>query len=155
MSRLPASLFAATLPAALCGRDAVAQQAVNATPPQLFSAAYIAQVLGSLTLVFLAIFLVVFFLRRVNRIGGGPGGALRVLASASVGQRERVVLIEVGEEQLLIGVAPGNVRALHALQRPVEAPGTRPAQVPADFASLLRSARSVGTGSRTESGAGK
>jgi flagellar protein FliO/FliZ len=155
MSRLPASLFVATLPAALFGRDAVAQQAANAPPPQLFSAGYIAQVLGSLTLVFLGIFLVVFFLRRVNRIGGGPGGALRVLASASVGQRERVVLIEVGEEQLLIGVAPGNVRALHALQRPVEAPGTRPAQAPADFASLLRSARSVGAGSRTEPGAGK
>ena len=155
MSWLPARALALTLPAALPAREAMAQQAANAAPPpQLFSAGYIAQVLGSLALVFLAIFLVVFFLRRVNRIGGGAGGALRVLASASVGQRERVVLIEVGEQQLLIGVAPGNVRALHALERPVEAPGARPAQAPADFASLLRAASPIGAGSRAERGAG-
>jgi len=155
MIALSARMFAMTLPMALPGREVMAQQAANpAAPPQLFSAGYIAQVLGSLALVFLGIFLVVFLLRRVNRIGGGAGGALRVLASASVGQRERVVLIEVGEQQLLIGVAPGNVRALHTLERPVAAPGTRPARAPADFASLLRAASPTGTGSRMQPGAG-
>jgi len=141
MSRLPVTSKVTMLPVALLARDAAAQQAVNATPPpQLFSAGYIAQVLGSLALVFVGIFLVVFLLRRVNRIGGGAGSALRVLASASVGQRERVVLLEVGEEQLLIGVAPGSVRALHTLERPIETPDQRSLQQPADFASLLRAA---------------
>lgn len=155
MSPLPARLLTMTLPAALSGREVMAQQVASpAPPPQLFSAGYIAQVLGSLALVFLGILLVVFFLRRVNRIGGGAGGALRVLASASVGQRERVVLIEVGEQQLLIGVAPGSVRALHTLERPVATPGTRPVPAPADFASLLRAASPVGAGSRTQRGAG-
>ena len=51
-----------------------------------------------------------------------------------VGQRERVVVVEVGGSWLVLGVAPGQVRALHTLpaQTPLETPsaglqGTTPA----------------------------
>jgi flagellar protein FliO/FliZ len=36
-----------------------------------------------------------------------------------VGQRERVVLIQVGSQQLLLGVAPGRVQTLHVLEEPI------------------------------------
>ena len=52
----------------------------------------------------------------------GSDGALKVLASMSMGQRERVVLLQVGEKQLLIGVAPGQINTLHELQTPVTPP---------------------------------
>ncbi|QDF99790.1 flagellar biosynthetic protein FliO [Azoarcus sp. DD4] len=45
----------------------------------------------------------------------GAASALKVLGAAPVGPRERVVLVEVGSEVLVLGVAPGNVRTLHII----------------------------------------
>ncbi|MDP5052889.1 MAG: flagellar biosynthetic protein FliO, partial [Congregibacter sp.] len=106
--------------------------------PELFSASYLFQVIGSLLLVFVCLFVVVYFLKRFNGVGAGSSAALRVIASASVGQREKVVLLEVGGEQLLIGVAPGAVRTLHVLKEPVAVDGARDSST--DFAAVLRSA---------------
>ena len=43
---------------------------------------------------------------------------MRVVSSVGVGQRERAVLLQVGEQQVLLGVGPGNVRALHVFDEP-------------------------------------
>lgn len=53
-------------------------------------------------------------------VGAGAGaGALRILGGLSVGTRERVVLIQVGDQQLLLGVAPGSVKTLHVLDESI------------------------------------
>ncbi|MEM1187746.1 MAG: flagellar biosynthetic protein FliO [Pseudomonadota bacterium] len=117
---------------------------VNANAPQeLFSAGYLAQVLGSLMLVFVCLFAVVYLLRRFNGVRIGPGTPLRVLGSASVGQREKVVLLEAGKEQLLLGVAQGSVRTLHVFDKPVVVADTDASAAP-DFAAVLRSANPLG-----------
>ncbi|MFB4204182.1 flagellar biosynthetic protein FliO [Arhodomonas sp. KWT2] len=79
-------------------------------------------------------------MRRMGRFGSNAGGRLRVLGAVPVGQRERVVLLQAGERQLLIGVAPGSVRTLQVLDEPI-APvdgGGAPAQT--GFAARLRGA---------------
>jgi len=56
------------------------------------------------------------------RYGGAQGiagGSLRVVASLAVGQRERAVVVQVGDRQLLLGVAPGRVELLHELGAPL------------------------------------
>lgn len=64
------------------------------------------------------LFGVAWFLRRFAAQQKLPGGgALRVIAGTAVGQRERVVLVEVGETWLVVGVAPGHVSALHAMPK--------------------------------------
>lgn len=132
--------------ASVLALPAIAQERsiVNAkAAPELFSAAYLAQVLGSLLLVFLCLFAVIYLLRRVNRVGGGANAALRVIGSASVGQREKVVLIEAGKEQLLLGVAQGSVRTLHVFSEPVvDADAAQNGA--ADFATVLRAANPLG-----------
>jgi flagellar protein FliO/FliZ len=50
-----------------------------------------------------------------------PEGVVRVRGGIAVGQRERVVVVEVRDTWLVLGVAPGTVRALHSLPRPPEA----------------------------------
>jgi flagellar protein FliO/FliZ len=81
---------------------------------------------GSLVQLGLGLFAVIllivglgWLMRRIGGLPGGQGGALRVLGGLSMGTRERVVLIQVGETQLLLGVAPGRVQTLHVLDRPV------------------------------------
>ena len=113
------------------------------TPTELFSAGYLFQVLGSLVLVFVCLFAVVYFLKRFNGVSVGSASALRVIGSASVGQREKVVLMEVGGEQLLIGVAPGSVRTLHVLPEPVIDTSAQESGSP-DFAAVLRAANPLG-----------
>jgi len=75
-----------------------------------------------------------------KRLGGVPStrGPLRVVASQNVGARERVVVLELGESWLVVGVAPGSVSALDKVAKqalPVE-PTAR-----ATFQSLLERAR--------------
>lgn len=71
----------------------------------------------------------------VRRAGGlqiKQGTGLRIVAGITVGPRERVVVIEIAGEQMLLGVAPGQVNLLHRFEEPVIAAGSD------DFASKIR-----------------
>ena len=85
----------------------------------LFTGDYLLQVVGSFFLVICALLAVMLLLKRFNTIGTSMGGHIEILASASLGQRERAILLQVGEEQILVGVAPGNVTTLHHISHPV------------------------------------
>lgn len=71
---------------------------------------------------------IAWLLKRSGRFQTGAGGGLRILGGLSMGARERVVLIQAGETQLLLGVAPGRVQTLHVLDQPLQpqhvAPGS-------------------------------
>jgi flagellar protein FliO/FliZ len=78
-------------------------------------AAGLAQVTLSLVLVLGAIFAAAWVMRRLRGVTGQrASSAIVVVAEQTVGPRERVVLLQVGGERVLIGVAQGSVRALHA-----------------------------------------
>lgn len=77
---------------------------------------------------FLGLFIIVglivglaWFMRRMGSMSGVSSGNLKVLGGISVGQRERVVLVQAGETQLLVGVAPGEIRTLHVMDEPITA----------------------------------
>lgn len=78
----------------------------------------------ALGVVLAAIIGLAWLLRRVVRFNHGANGQLRILGGLSVGSRERIVLVQVGKAQLLVGVAPGRVQTLHILDEPIEAPGS-------------------------------
>lgn len=53
-----------------------------------------------------------------RRLGFQPsrqGGLIKVVGSASLGARERVVVVEVADTWLVLGVATGSVRRLHTM----------------------------------------
>lgn len=62
---------------------------------------------------------IAWLLKRTGRFQLAAGGGLRILGGLSMGARERVVLLQVGDTQLLVGVAPGRVQTLHVLDRPL------------------------------------
>lgn len=108
---------------ALMTLPAVAQEAVPAvSPSSLFTGDYLLQVIGSFVVVILLLVGVLVLLRRFNGVSSQMSGNMRVVSSVGVGQRERVVLLQVGEEQILVGVGPGNVRKIHAFDEPVVEP---------------------------------
>ena len=110
---------------ALMTVPAVAQEAVPAvSPSSLFTGDYLLQVIGSFVVVILLLIGVLVLLRRFNGVSSQMSGNMRVVSSVGVGQRERVVLLQVGDEQILVGVGPGNVRKIHAFDEPVVEPST-------------------------------
>ncbi|MBK1727088.1 flagellar biosynthetic protein FliO [Halorhodospira neutriphila] len=77
----------------------------------------------------------------LRRHAGGratASGQMRVLGALPVGQRERIVLVQIGQTQLLLGVAPGRVQTLHVLETPVAGTGEAPAPASDSFAARLR-----------------
>jgi len=73
------------------------------------------QMFLGLFLIVLLIFGLAWLIKRINNFQGNMCNTLRVLSMISVGQKEKVALIQVGEKQLLIGVAQGNINTLLVL----------------------------------------
>ena len=71
------------------------------------------------SLVLALIFAAAWVVRKSRGFGKPGAGALDVIASLPLGQKERAVLIRVGTTQILLGVAPGRVSTLHVLTTPV------------------------------------
>lgn len=69
----------------------------------------------ALIVVLAAVFAAAWFSRRMHGVGSSRSAALEVIAQLPLGPRERAVLVRVGAQQVLLGVASGNVRALHVL----------------------------------------
>jgi len=113
MNRLPL-LLTLLFPPLLFG----AESASRATPG-VVGAAPIAQVVVVLVLLVGLILGLAWLLRRFGGARFGGEGPVRVLGGVSLGQRERAMLLQVGETQLLVGVAPGRVQTLYILQEPV------------------------------------
>lgn len=96
---------------------------------------YLSQLVGGLVLVLLAIVILAWFLRRVPGVATPGLGAIRILAVRAIGARERLMLVQVGSEQILIAVTAAGVRHLHTLAQPIEPPVDEPWS--GDFAGLL------------------
>jgi flagellar protein FliO/FliZ len=77
----------------------------------------VATVLISLVLILGGFALVAWLARRYLPGLGGSQGAVKVVGATMVGPRERVVVIEVEDARLVLGVGGGQVRLLHTLPR--------------------------------------
>jgi flagellar protein FliO/FliZ len=107
--------------------------------------AYLLKVLLSLLFVLGLMFLLAALMKRMQRLGGPALHGMRVISSVAVGPRERVVLLEVGDRQVLVGVAPGRIVPLDTLAQPVNwpAPEERVASA-TGFGPLLERLRKPG-----------
>lgn len=61
--------------------------------------------------------LAAYLMRRMN--GGRPfgSGPLKLVGGIAVGNRERIIVVEVGDSWLVVGIAPGQMRTLHTLAK--------------------------------------
>ena len=108
-------------------------------PPSAVSTASLVQITFSLLMVLACILAVAWLLRRMNLAQHSNGNLLKVIGSVAIGQRERVVLIEVDDTWLLVGVGPGQIRTLHTLAKIENLQQDAPAVSDNKFASMLSS----------------
>ncbi|UTW07317.1 flagellar biosynthetic protein FliO [Pseudomonas benzenivorans] len=93
------------------------------------------QLLLGLLLVVGLIFLLAWLMRRVQQVGPRGGQVIKILASQALAPRDRLVLVQVGQEQILLGLTPGRITPLHVLAEPVHLPDGQPAST--EFAQRL------------------
>jgi flagellar protein FliO/FliZ len=111
------SLLALALAAgpALAG-GAQTSVATGGLPTGDLTSAAIRMVLG--LAVVLALLGATAWVSRRFRVGAGMrGGLIEVVSGLSLGARERVILIRVGGDQVLVGVSPSGMRTLHVLNQ--------------------------------------
>lgn len=75
-------------------------------------------VVFSLFLVIGVILMLAWLMRRFSGIQS-TGGQIKTVASMMVGTRERIAVIQVGEEQHLVGVTAHNINHLAKLETPI------------------------------------
>ncbi|WP_285408370.1 flagellar biosynthetic protein FliO [Pseudomonas sp. FR229a] len=110
-----------------------------ATAPMVNSgvAGQLTQLVFGLLLVLGLIFFLAWLLRRVQQAGpAGKGQVIELIGSRALGPRDRLMLVQVGNEQILLGLSPGTITALHVLKEPVEVPSASEKATP-EFAQHL------------------
>lgn len=117
----------------------VASGAVAARPLPVnpVSGGSVMQMLAGLILVIALIFFLAWALKRFTGLPG-QHNSMRVVASLSLSARERLVLVQAGERQLLLGVAPGRVNLIEKYEQPLIESGA----AAGDFAAKLQQALS-------------
>jgi flagellar protein FliO/FliZ len=101
-------LFPLLLPITAWGSDAVG--------PGIPASTYLQATLA--LLVILGLLFGTAWLAR--KLSGGKGfgqGGMKIVGGMALGPRERIVLVEVGETWLVIGLVPGQIRTLYQLPK--------------------------------------
>ena len=79
----------------------------------------ILRMITSLVIVLGVIFFLAFIVKRL-KITPTSQKNIRSVASLSIGPKERIVVVEVNNEQFMVGVTSHNVNLLHKLEKPIE-----------------------------------
>ncbi len=92
-------------------------------PPPVISTESMLQLSASLLVVLALIALIAWLFRKIGFHPASRTGLLKIISAASVGQREKVVIAEIDDTWLVLGVAPGQVNLLHQMHKKSPAAG--------------------------------
>ncbi|AGW93120.1 flagellar biosynthetic protein FliO [Ralstonia pickettii] len=113
--RQRAACASLAVPAALPAAATAAPAAESTHAPAVSGAASLAQAGLGLFAVIALILGMAWVARRAGLVRQATGGVMKVVGSTMLGARQRLVLVEVGDTWLVLGVSPGEIRPLHSM----------------------------------------
>ncbi|HEY4144057.1 flagellar biosynthetic protein FliO [Pinirhizobacter sp.] len=128
--------FGALLMAAAPGMLRAAPAAM-AAPAPINTGAELLRVVLSLAGIVAMIFVAGWLTRRAQARVRPGGRKIRVIETMPVGVKEKVMLMEVGGTQLLVGASPSGLRTLHVLATPIVEDTTIASTLPPSFRDIL------------------
>ncbi|MGB3610091.1 MAG: flagellar biosynthetic protein FliO [Cellvibrio sp.] len=87
------------------------------------SSTHLASVAAGLVLIVALILVLGWFLRRFNQGGLFNNSSIKIIATLPLGTRERLAVVDVGGQQLLLGITATQINTLHVFDEPVIAAG--------------------------------
>jgi flagellar protein FliO/FliZ len=91
----------------------------------------------SLLLVLFAIVIAAWLLKKLQ-VGGNTVNGLKVVTSLNLGSKERLVVVQVGEKQLLLGITGQQINLLDTLKEPIEVKSGVPIELSQTLARFTR-----------------
>lgn len=124
----------------LLAMPAIAEEAAKATTGGPGASTGTLGTLLSLGAGLLAVIAIIYgcawIIRRMNGMTGMNNNAIKVVSVMAIGARERIALIEVGGQQILLGITPSAIRTLQVFEEPIVDAGNPNS---GDFARRLQS----------------
>jgi flagellar protein FliO/FliZ len=76
----------------------------------------------SLVLIFILflIFMLAWFMKKVGYSNFSTQSQLKIIATLNLGHKEKISIIQVGKQQLLVGMTATHINTLHVLDEPIE-----------------------------------
>jgi len=78
----------------------------------------------------------VWLIRRLQQIQPQSQNAIQIVAQLPIGMKERLMIIRVGDENVLVGCTAGQIRTLHVWQGSAPQPSAPAAQTPSGAAFM-------------------
>lgn len=91
----------------------------GAASTSIGSGAHLLNVTLGLLFILALIFSISWFVKRFGQGAFSGNGSLKIIATLPLGTRERIVLIDAGGKQLLLGITPTHINTLHVFETPV------------------------------------
>ncbi len=91
-------------------------------PGSLNASASLLEVTLNLGLVVAAIVVLTWVFKRFQGIDQNAVGQLKVTASLPLGPKERILVVEVGDEHIVVGATSAGINKLHVLSAPLQSP---------------------------------
>lgn len=92
----------------------------------------------SMIIVVVAVLALGWLYSRLRFNGGGSGSLIKIVASRALGPKERLMVVEVADQTLLVGMTATQVQTLHTFDKAVVA--DKGDEESAGFADRLRTA---------------
>ncbi|WGG51677.1 flagellar biosynthetic protein FliO [Rugamonas sp. DEMB1] len=108
---------AMVLPATALPAAAQALPSASSSPSSPSSAGSLLQTTLALAFVLALLVGLAWLLKRYGPKSMGSSSAVRLVGSLSVGTRERILVVEVGEQWIVVGASPGRMNALATMPR--------------------------------------
>ncbi len=105
------------MPSTIFASDESTATVINTGP---INADNMMQLVIGLMIVLACIVVLAWIAKRMNHLQSSTGGMLKIIGGLNIGTKEKIVLLQVGSEQILIGVTQSNISKLHLLKTPIE-----------------------------------
>lgn len=99
---------------------AAEQQESPVRPDALVAPESMVQMLLALVVVVLVIVGLSFLVKRLSLVPGSSSGMIKILGGLPLNNKDRLLLVQVGDEQILISASPGRIDKVHDLRSPLD-----------------------------------
>jgi flagellar protein FliO/FliZ len=109
-----------------------------ADQPGPASAGNLLQVLFGLIVVLGLMAAAAWALKRFGAARMASGAPVKIIGGVAVGSRERIMVVEVADQWIVVGVAPGRISTLSTMPRQESAAAPAAPQLPKTFSAWLK-----------------
>lgn len=114
-----------------------ASKSTLAEPKKISSASQLANLVGGLILILGLIYGLSWFVKRFSQGGFMQNSTIKMLSAMPLGTRERIMLVDVGGKQILLGITATSINALHVFEQQVVNPDEGVTPTASDFSQKL------------------